>query len=126
MPIIDNTRWTTWVENNTDEYGKACVDVARRVMELLDNLPANDMSYDTHALIAQADTDIEAGGITGYMAGAVALIVSECHSRGPEFRANWNYRVAGVKGDEATKAGQTLNPALLVFNTAACTCERDE
>lgn len=115
MPIINEEKWNTWVNNNTDPYGKACVDVARRVMELLDEYPENDAGYDCHRLICQADKDVGAGGITGFMAGCAAQIVSECHSRGPQFRAKWNYQLAGEDGDFVTQAGSTINPAMITI-----------
>ena len=78
MPITDQKSWDEWVTSNTDSYGKRCVDVARRVMELLDEQD----EFDTHKIICQADEDVKAGGITGFMAGAVASMVSTCHIRG--------------------------------------------
>lgn len=96
MPITDNKAWESWVSLNTDPYGKACIDVARRVMELLDENIASlvpgyypDMNT-AHGLICKADKDVNAGGITGFMASAVAEMVSKCHSRGDEFRKSYN------------------------------------
>jgi hypothetical protein len=110
MAITDQESWDSWVESNTDPYGKCCVGVARRVMEILDE--GND--FDTHKIICQADDDIEAGGITGFMAGAVASMVSKCHSRGEEFRRVWNKdNQIGTEGDDANEGEGVLNPALL-------------
>jgi len=49
------------------------------------------------------------GGITGFMAGCVAGMVSQCHSRGEEFRKKWNesYGAKDAKG--------TINPALVTI-----------
>jgi hypothetical protein len=110
MPIIKTKDWDEWVENNEDAYGKACVDVARRVMEILDE----EKEFEPHTIICQADDDIDAGGITGFMAGAVASMVFHCHSRGEEFRKLWNTDVqSGTEGDKANEEGGVLNPALL-------------
>lgn len=113
MKLKDEKAWAEWVESNQDSYGKACVDVARRVMELLDE--ANN--FDTHQIICQADDDIEAGGITGFMAGYVAKMVSQCHERGEEFRVAWNSdNQIGDEGDKANEGDGILNPALLTIS----------
>jgi hypothetical protein len=87
MPIIDQEGWQKCQDNNTDPYGNAAVKVARRVMEILDEEPGD---FDTHETVCRADKESGAGGITGFMAGCVASIVSQCHSRGEEFRKKWN------------------------------------
>ena len=92
MPIIDADAFKQWEDNNKDAYGKCCVDVARKVMELLDqdDTPLHNGyhpdPYTAHGLICKADDLINAGGITGFMAGCVAQMVVKCHSRGEEFR----------------------------------------
>ena len=104
MPIIDEKGWKECQEKNKDPYGNCCVKVAKRVMEILDE----NKNFDANHIINQANDDIEAGGITGFMAGAVAGIVSNCHSRGEEFRIKWNEQY-GVSKD---KKG-VVNPAIL-------------
>ena len=90
--MINEEKWNAWVEKNTDPYGGACVKVARRVMELLDEdkTPLHNGYHPdihtAHGLICKADDDTNAGGITGFMAGCVAQMVTECHERGDEFR----------------------------------------
>lgn len=110
MPITNKIKWQRRVEMNTDDYGKACVDVARRVMEILDD----GQPFNARTIISRADKEVEAGGITGFMAGCVAQMVSQCHSRGEEFRRAWNVglqiRDEGVRANEG---GGVLNPALL-------------
>jgi len=88
MSIVKQEDWNKWVEKNTDPYGKCCVDVAREVMRLLDTPKYKD--FNPHKIICDADDNIKAGGITGFMAGCVAQMVSHCHSRGEEFRQKWN------------------------------------
>lgn len=100
MPITNMEGWNDAVKANTDGYSNACIAVARRVMELLDE----DLNkFDCHNLISQADDDLKTGGITLFMMGAVANLVSQCHSRGEEFRRQWNRdtiagTIAGNKG----------------------------
>jgi hypothetical protein len=115
MPITDNTAWASWVKANDDPYGGACIEVARRAMEILDEEPGD---FDTHKLICRADDETKAGGITGFMAGAVASMISKCHSRGEEFRRKWNkdYQIGG-EGDKANEGSGVLNPALLTIQT---------
>ena len=111
MPITNETKWNKYVESNTDPYGKACVDVAREVMRLLD-VWGDD--FDCHKLICDADNNVKAGGITGFMAGCVALMVSKCHSRGEKFRQKWNlHKQIGHEGEKANEGKGVLNPALL-------------
>ena len=111
MPIIDKEGWKRCVENNKDPYGKCCVDVARKVMKTLDLGVEN---FNCHELICAADKEIDAGGITGFMAGCVASMVSKVHSRGEEFRKKWNLdNQIGTEGEDANKGNGVLNPALL-------------
>ena len=107
--ITDQKSWDVWVEKNKDAYSKCCVDVARRVMEILDE----EKDFDTHDIICQANKDIKAGGITGFMAGCVAQMVVKCHSRGKEFQKKWNI-FHGIKEEEADKG--VVNPALVTIN----------
>jgi hypothetical protein len=112
--ITDENAWKEYEENNKDGYGGACVDVARKVMQLLDEdlTPLHNGYFPdihtAHGLICKADKDIDAGGITGFMAGCVAQMVFQCHSRGDEFRKSNN-------GDIETDG--VVNHALYTFNT---------
>lgn len=111
MPITKPEDWKKWVDANDDPYGGCCVKVAAEVMRLLDERPGD---FDTNKIICEADDNIKAGGITGFMAGAVASMVSHCHSRGEEFRRKWNKdNQIGTEGDKANEKGGVLNPALL-------------
>ena len=60
---------------------------------------------------SEADDNIKAGGITGFMAGCIAQMITKCHSRGEEFKKKWNESY-GVK-DEKKGA---INPALVTIN----------
>ena len=112
MNLKDKNSWNECVKNNTDPYSKCCVDVARRVMEILDKGEA----FDTYEIICQAEDDIKTGGITGFMAGAVAQIVSQCHIRGEEFRKKWNIdNQLRDEGEKINEEGGVINPALLTL-----------
>lgn len=119
MSIVKEKDWQEWVDNNQDSYGKCCVDVARKIMEFLDEEPNKAIEkgwgkFGVNGLISRADKAIGAGGITGFMAGAVAQMVSHCHSRGEEFRRMWNLDTQiGNEGEKANESGDILNPALL-------------
>src|SRR5690606_34242932 len=96
MPIKNQKLWNEYQEKNKDPYGGACVKVARRVMELLDQDPTPLQNgyypniHTAHGLICKADDDVDAGGITGFMAGCVAQMVFTCHNRGEEFKESHN------------------------------------
>ena len=107
MSIINQKKWNNLVEKNKDSYGKACVDTARKVMEYLDK----EKNFDCHDLICRADKEVNAGGLTGFMAGVVASMVSQLHSRGEEFRKKWNKDY----GVDENKEG-IVNPALITIN----------
>lgn len=108
-------KWKEYVKLNKDPYGKCCVDVAREVMRLMDK--ASDNPIDANKLVSAADENLKAG-ITGYMAGAVASMVSVCHERGEMFRRSWNLKCQiGDEGERANEGGSgVLNPALLTIN----------
>jgi len=110
MPISNQEKWQKYQDSNTDDYGEACVKVARRVMEILDEGDA----FDPHDIICRADEETGVGGITGFMAGAMASMVSLCHSRGDEFRRKWNLDTQiQTEGEKANESGGVLNPALM-------------
>lgn len=121
MPIKDVSvdEWNKCIKNNKDPYGKACVDIAREVMRMLDEDPKYQhplVKKDTWQIICDADKSIDAGGITGFMAGCVANIVSNAHSRGEEFRIQWNLdNSIRDEGQKANVEGGVINPAILVI-----------
>ena len=104
--------WKEYVSKNKDPYGAACVKVAKRVMEKLDEdqTPLHNGYYPdvhtAHGLICIADDETKAGGITGFMASVVAQMVYQCHQRGEEFKDSHN-------GD--IKADSVVNHAILTI-----------
>ena len=103
--IVNQEKWDSYVGKNNDPYGKACVDTARKVMEYLDK----EQNFDCHDLICRADDEVKAGGLTGFMAGTVASMVSQFHSRGQEFKEKWN------KGYGSNEKEGVINPALITI-----------
>lgn len=101
MNIKNQELYEAYTKNNQDSFGICIMNVANRVMQLLDSDPTplhNGYYPDihtAHGLICKADDDIRAGGITGYMASAVAHTVIECHVRGEEFRKSHNGEYKG-------------------------------
>ena len=108
--IIKQKEWDECVKVNDDPYGKACVDVARRVREILDKEP----EFNCHTIICRAGKEVEAGGITGFMAGCVAQMVSRCHDRGEDFRQRWNQDHGA---DESQAKGRVVDPAVITIET---------
>lgn len=119
MPITNIKKWNEIVAKNQDPYSKACVDVARRAMQILDEeqdkpvVGGYDDPMSTHKIICRADDESGAGGITGAMAGFVAHMVSGLHSRGHEFRLQWN-KQHGVDDEKETRV---VNPAIMTIDT---------
>lgn len=116
MPIINVETWKSWVKANDDDYGKACVDTARQAMVILDEGPSD---FDCHSLVCRAADEAlgKDAGITGFMSGMVAVMISKCHSRGEEFRHKWNIDTQiRDEGERANEAGTVLNPALLTID----------
>jgi hypothetical protein len=113
MPILEDQKaeWTRCQENNQDPYGKTIVNVARKLMEMLDEDTNPITPENVHNLITRADKESRAGGISGFMEGCVANIVSHAHSRGEEFRRARNGDVGATTGQE--NADGVLNPAIL-------------
>ena len=82
MPIVKLEKWQKLIDANDDPYGKMCVNVARRVMEILDE---EEGDFDLYGLIHRAGKEVDASlHIKGFMLGTVATIVSIVHSRGDE------------------------------------------
>lgn len=106
MPIIKQKDWIAWLDNNQDYYGKCIMEMSAEVMRLLDERD----SFDADELITEVDNDFNEG-ITGFMAGAIATVVSHCHSRGEEFRKSWNAEIGKPTGQQDSKG--VLNPAIM-------------
>ena len=118
----NHEKWKSWEEKNKNPYGKCCVDVARQAMVIIDRDFANKpiTKGDVHSLICKAGEETNAGGITGFMAGAAASMISLCSDRGEEFRKAWNlYNCLGdeKQAEKVNESGGVINPALLTIET---------
>ena len=112
MPIKKPDEWKIWEDKNKDPYGKCAVDVAREAMRVIDEEYEGKpiKKNDSDKIISIADKNLDAG-ITGFMAGCVAQMISACHTRGDEFQTAWNEYWG--RADE--KEG-VVNPAILTVN----------
>lgn len=114
MKFSDSIAWDTYVNANTDPYGKACVDYARDWAELMEYHISKGDSVAECAKAASHDADTES--ITGFMYGAAVSMLAKCWKYGEELR-RWHNEDAQL-GDEGTRANETggvLNPALMVL-----------
>lgn len=75
-------------EDKPDVYVLEILKVAEKVLDYMEALPENE-PIDADALISKADKELDSG-ITGNMAGFIAMIATKCHSRGEEFKKSWN------------------------------------
>jgi hypothetical protein len=87
--IIRLDLWENLEKNNTDSYGKACIDVARELMKILDTIPKN-LICNPHDFILQAQENVNVN-ISGAMTCIVVQIIRDVHSRGFEFAQTWNF-----------------------------------
>lgn len=88
--MVNKEDWKKWVDLNTDEYGKACIDCARACMYYLDNIPTKLVKgyakmNTAHGIICHAGE-----GLSGFMASCVVSMVQHCHIRGEEFYNSYN------------------------------------
>ena len=94
--------WKQYVSKNSgDGYSYAVIEATEAVGKLLDK----------GKTCTEAELGMHGQGLTGFMAGHVALGIAHFHPRGEEFRAWWNaqYGVTGKKG--------TVNPAIMTIKT---------
>ena len=105
--ITNQKKWDSYVLKNKDPYGKCCIDIAKRVMKILDE----EKIFEPHDIIIQAEKDLGKDGITGFMAGIISLMIVQCHSRREEWKKKWNKEW----GDENREG--VINPALLEIET---------
>jgi hypothetical protein len=101
--------------NSGDPYGSRIFSYAEGWAKLLENEFAvgkklEDVAEQTSRV---ADTD----GITGFMYGTAVSILGSFWVHGDQLRRWSNLKIQiGNEGEKANAAGQTLNPALLIFS----------
>jgi len=110
--FTDPEGWEKTVENNTDPYGAATVSYANMWAQMMEGLinqgsALKDIAEECSYI---ADTD----GITEFMYGCAVSILSQCWKYGSDLNA-WHNGKYGDQGEEATKSGGTINPAVLTM-----------
>lgn len=112
MQCTDQAGWDKTVEVNSDPYGKAGVDFARRWAEMMEEKINNGEQLKDIARQASHEADTE--GITGFMYGCAVSVLSQVWIHGEELR-RWHNKDTqiGDEGDKANESGGVLNPALL-------------
>jgi hypothetical protein len=89
--ITNKEKWDAYVKANTSEYGRECVNIVRRVMEILDNTKGRlKVSYNpnpvsAYEIIYNANKDVKARGVLALISAHGLNMVYQCHSRGLEF-----------------------------------------
>jgi len=124
--LVNEKAWEEYKQKNTDGYGRACIKIARRVMQYLDENPVEfnigyhpDMTT-PHGIVCHCDYD---EGITGFMAGAVRQMVCICYKDGWKFWLadsispvsvqDW-HEEEGVPGDVTSKVHTAIDKGHLV------------
>ena len=117
MKMSNEAAWNECNKVNAgDPYGMAVINYAKRWAELMESrLGAKVGEGPQVADIAEkASHDADTDGITGYMYGCAASILSKCWIHGEDLRRWHNVNVqVGLEGERANENGGTLNPALL-------------
>jgi hypothetical protein len=101
-----------WDNNKDDPYGARCFTYAIQWADLMEARLANGETVEACAkeCSREADTD----GITGFMYGTAAAILSACWEHGEALRRWHNLDTQiGKEGEKANESGGVLNPALL-------------
>ena len=112
MKLRDEAAWKSWVENNRDDYGAACVQYAEKWANLMEAKLAEGSKLEDIAKQTSHDADTE--GITGFMYGCAVSMLAEAWEHGEQLR-RWHNLDIQIKhgGEKANESGGTLNPALL-------------
>lgn len=113
MPRV-NTEWLQKQydakgEDAPDEYVLEILKRGEMLLDLIDTM-APDFPLDANALMHQV---AKGSGITGNMAGYIALIATKCSDRGEEFRKSWNM----AQGKPESTG--VVNPAIITIGDKA-------
>lgn len=116
MKIVNESAWTKWRENNTDPYGKCCVDYAEAWATEMEAKLAADAKLAVADIAKVTSHEVDqrpSFGITGFMYGAAVQILAQCWERGEEMR-RWHNREYG-RPDLDDTPGASVNPAVLTI-----------
>lgn len=104
--------WHSFVENNSDPYGAACVRFADQWGRLMQVRLAEGKRLEDIA--QETSHDAETEGITGFMYGCAVATLAHCWVHGEGLRRWHNLDTQiGTEGEKANESGGVLNPALL-------------
>lgn len=114
MKILEGKEleYSNWYEKNSDPYGRACFTYAERWADLLEKKieesddPEKAIVDNAEKLSHEADVE----GITGFMYGAAASILSQCWLYG-EYLRKWHNKEYYYDGDGV------VNPAIITIET---------
>lgn len=104
--MINTELFNQYKEKNKDPYGNCAIICAEEVMRVMETEEIQFTNKTAERLITDAGKKTNAD-LTGFLAGCVAHIVTNVHSRGEEFRDNWN------KGNGVEDSKGVANPAIL-------------
>lgn len=112
LDIKDAAKWRSFITNNSDTYGSACVRFADAWGRLMQARMAGGESLADVAEACSHEANTE--GITGFMYGAAVSVLAECWEHGEELRRWHNLDTQiGNEGERANESGGVLNPAML-------------
>jgi len=105
--------YESWLNNNTDGYGRACFVYAERFADMLEIeyiktviVPMEEI-IEKNAEKFSYDADID--GITGFMYGCAMNILAQCWEYG-EILRKWHNKKYNAENTEGT-----VNPAVLII-----------
>lgn len=112
MSLRDEEGWAKTVAANQDVYGSAIVRYAERWARVMEAEMSGGRKLSQCARDASHLADSE--GITGFMYGAAASILSQVWQHGEDLR-RWHNLETQIKdeGERANESGGVLNPALI-------------
>ncbi len=113
MQLRDKNFFNTWYKNQGDSnYGKDIFEFATLWMETMEYLMSE--GYDLDEILFLAEETGYYLGISGFMYGCSAEVISHCWIHGEEFRKLYNLdKQIHNEGEEANKTGKVLNPAMI-------------
>lgn len=112
MQFKNEELWNQGLANNQDSYGSCIYRYAASWATLMEEKMATGAKLTDFAKEMSHQADVE--GITGFMYGAAASILSETWIHGEELR-RWHNLDSQIRdeGEKANEEGGVLNPALL-------------
>ena len=113
----DQKRWDEWFAQQKDDYSKEIFRYAERWANLMESAIGSGAVL---ANIAEKTSrEADTSGITGFMYGAAASVLSQTWEHGEELRLWHNLKTQmGNEGEKANEKGTVLNPALLSIGEA--------